>query len=73
MVYDKTNDMEVVPSTLIPRFSWFFFHVEVFGKTYLGLDVAPPWMPVANEGLGWDPRAQNYNNPGGNWHPGMGT
>ena len=28
---------------------------------------------MANEGFGWDPRAEKCNNnPGGDWHPGRG-
>ena len=35
--------------------------------------VPPPRIPVANEGLGWDPLLKIYsNNPGGDWHPGRG-
>ena len=37
---------------------------------YTGLS-PPPRMPVANEGLGWDPPLK-YDDPGGDWHPGQG-
>ena len=32
----------------------------------------PPRIPVANEGLVWDPRSQKHNNPGSDWNPGQG-
>ncbi len=39
---------------------------------HIGWVVPPPRMPVAKEGLGWDPY-QKYNNPGGDWNPGQGN
>ena len=33
----------------------------------------PPRMPVANEGLGWDPLLEMFHNPGGHWNPGRGA
>ncbi len=51
--------------------------VGVCGSFCFGLHimiwvVPPPRMPVANEGLGWDPLLKMFHNPGGDWHPGRG-